>query len=73
VLGEAMMRNRARQHYSTSQPEGIGIPKGRPCAPTNDFNLLSGGIFAILTTDQPLIVTNVLYSFTLHAAFGRQR
>jgi hypothetical protein len=31
-----------------------------PCAPTNDFNVLSGGIFAVLTTGQLLIVTNAL-------------
>jgi len=35
--------------------------------------VLSGGIFAVLTTGQLLIVTNALYSFALHAAFGRQR
>jgi hypothetical protein len=44
-----------------------------PCASTNDFNGLYGGIFAILATGQPLIVANALYSFALHAAFGRQR
>jgi hypothetical protein len=31
-----------------------------PCAPTNDCNVLSGGIFAVLTTGQLLIVTNAL-------------
>jgi len=49
------------------------ISGSSPCASTNDFNRLYGGILAILTTGQPLIVTNALYLFALHAAFGRQR
>ena len=44
-----------------------------PCAPTNDFNDLARLVSVILTSSQPFILTNVLYSFARHAAFGRHR
>jgi hypothetical protein len=48
--GYAGMKDRLNQRVQGSSP----------CAPTNDFNVLAGGIFAVLTTGQLLIVTNAL-------------